>query len=130
MKATKWMVAGTMVAAIALAAVAPADDKAPAKDAPQETTLQGEVLDMVCYMSSEAHGEKHKSCALSCLKRGNPMGLLTTDGKVVLLVEDHGAAKAFEDLKAKGGDTVSVTGAMFERGGLAALQVKSSAAAK
>lgn len=134
MKATKWMVAGALAAAVAVAAVAQAEDKATAKDAPKDApkdmTLSGEILDMVCYMSSEAHGEKHKACAQSCLKRGNPMGLLTSDGKVILLVEDHGAAKAFEDLKAKGGDTVQVTGPMFERGGLAAMQVKSSAASK
>lgn len=130
MKATKWLVAGALAAAVAVAAVAQAEDKAAAKDAPKDMTMSGEILDMVCYMSSEAHGEKHKACAQSCLKRGNPMGLLTSDGKVILLVEDHGAAKAFEDLKAKGGDIVQVTGPMFERGGLAAMQVKSSAAPK
>jgi hypothetical protein len=86
-------------------------------------TMQGEVLDMACYMASGERGEKHKSCAQMCVQGGAPMGILTSDGKVVLLVEDHAAAKPYAQLKEKAGDQVKVTGTYVERGGLPALVV-------
>jgi len=125
---------GLVLGLVACAAVAGAqtksEDKAPVPPAAKEISVVGEVLDMACFMGHEAKGEKHASCAKKCVAGGAPMGLLTTDGKVMLLVADHSAEKAYEDLKAKAGENVTVTGAMFERGGLAALQVKSSAAVK
>jgi hypothetical protein len=86
-------------------------------------TMQGEVLDMACYMANGEKGEKHKSCAQMCIQGGAPMGILTSDGKVVLLVEDHAAAKPYTQLKDKAGDQVRVTGTYIERGGLPALVV-------
>ena len=37
-------------------------------------------------MASGAHGDGHKSCATTCIKGGGPMGVLTSDGKVYLLL--------------------------------------------
>jgi hypothetical protein len=86
-------------------------------------TMQGEVLDMACYMAAGEKGEKHKSCAAMCIQGGAPMGILTSDGKVVLLVEDHGSPKPYAQLKDEAGDQVKVTGTYVERGGLPALVV-------
>ena len=52
------------------------------------TTISGEVLDMACYSSSGASGEGHKSCAAACIKGGAPMGILTSDGNVYLIVAE------------------------------------------
>jgi hypothetical protein len=111
----------------ATAAVAD-EPKAAASDKLQ--TFQGELLDMNCYMAHEGKGEKHKSCAQACIKGGAPMGLLTSDGKVFLIVEAHEKTKPYEALKALAGEQVQVKGALFERGGVAALQVDSFEAKK
>ena len=86
----------------------------------QETakTVSGELLDMACYMANGAHGEKHKQCAAGCIKGGSPMGLLTSDGKVYLLVENHSKKEEYAKLKEHAGDKVTVTGTVSSRGGV------------
>ena len=86
----------------------------------QETakTISGEVHDMACYMANGAHGEKHKQCAAGCIKGGAPMGLLTSDGKVYLLVENHSKKEEYAKLKEHAGDKITVTGTVSSRGGV------------
>src|SRR5215467_2555200 len=67
--------------------------------APATKTLQGEVLDMACYMDHGASGAKHAQCAADCIKGGSPMGLLTKDGQVYLLVENHAKKDSYANLK-------------------------------
>ena len=88
-------------------------------------TVTGEVLDLACYMAHEGKGEKHKSCAQACIKGGAPIGVLTADGQVYLLVEDHSAKQPYETLKTKAAEQAKVTGTLQERGGLRALVVAS-----
>ncbi len=80
---------------------------------------------MACYTANGDHGAKHKSCAEMCIQGGSPMGILTSDGNVVLLVEDHSATKPYTQLKQDAGDQVKVTGKYFDRGGLPSLVVAS-----
>lgn len=84
----------------------------------ESKTITGEVLDMVCYMSNDAKGEKHKECAAGCIKGGAPMGLLTSDGKVYLLVENHSKKEAYDKLKERAGEKVTVTGTASTKGGV------------
>jgi len=86
-------------------------------------TLTGELLDLACYVGHEAKGDKHKSCAQACISGGAPMGLLTSDGHVYLLVENHELKKPYEELKTKAAEQVKVTGTVQERGGLPAIVV-------
>ncbi|HEX5024795.1 MAG TPA: hypothetical protein VFV68_05965 [Agriterribacter sp.] len=81
-------------------------------------TVSGEVLDMACYMAKGAHGEKHKGCASACIKDGAPMGLLTSDGKVYLLVENHNKKEVYAKVKDYAGEKISVTGTVSDKGGL------------
>ena len=85
--------------------------------------ITGEVLDMNCYMAMDAHGEGHKSCAAKCINGGSPMGLLTSDGKVYLLIEDHDKKQPYEDAKKHAGEQVTVTGAVSEKDGIKGLVV-------
>ena len=79
---------------------------------------------MACYMGHEGKGRKHRKCAEDCiLKNHQPMGLLTDEGAVYLLVEDHAKRKPYLSLKEKASETVSVTGKKFIRGGVQALVV-------
>ncbi len=86
-------------------------------------TVTGEILDMKCYMTSGAHGDNHKDCSVSCIKGGAPMGVLTDDGKVYLLVAGKANPAAYDDAKKMAGEKVTVTGTVSEKGGVQALIV-------
>ncbi len=86
-------------------------------------TITGEILDMKCYMSSGAHGDGHKDCAASCVKRGAPMGILTDEDKVYLLIEDGKKSEAYEEAKKHAGEKVAITGTVTEKGGVQAIIV-------
>ena len=86
-------------------------------------SVNGELVDMTCYMASDAHGDGHKSCAAMCIKGGSPMGVLTSDGKVYLLVEDQDKKEAYEEAKKHAGEQVTVTGAFSEKDGIKSLAV-------
>lgn len=84
----------------------------------KSTSVTGEVLDMDCYMKGGAHGADHKSCAEMCIKGGAPMGILTSDGKVYLLVADDNNKSAYDGVKAFAGQEVTVTGEYSEKDGI------------
>ncbi len=52
-------------------------------------TLTGEILDFSCYLQIGKHGEKHRSCAQKCFTAGQPIGLLTEDGALYMLMEEE-----------------------------------------
>ena len=52
-------------------------------------TLVGEIVDISCYTSLGKHGTKHRDCGQKCLRNGQPIGLLTKDGKLYLLMEEE-----------------------------------------
>jgi hypothetical protein len=86
-------------------------------------TVTGEILDMKCYKSSGSHGEGHKECAAKCIKGGAPMGILTDDGKVYLLIEDSTNSDAYNNAKKFAGEKVTLTGTVSEKDGEQALIV-------
>jgi len=53
------------------------------------TKLVGEVVDYSCYLQLGKHGGKHRDCGQKCLKAGMPIGLLTKEGKLYLLMEEE-----------------------------------------
>jgi hypothetical protein len=55
----------------------------------QVVTVVGEVVDYSCYLQVGKHGEKHRDCGQKCLKNGQPMGILTQEGKLYLLMEEE-----------------------------------------
>src|SRR5438105_105108 len=52
-------------------------------------TLVGEIVDFSCYLQVGKHGEKHKACGQKCLTNGQPIGLLTQDGSLYMLMEEE-----------------------------------------
>lgn len=90
--------------------------------AQEEQTVKGEVLDLSCYIKSGAKGAGHAACAKSCVKSGQPMGLLTDDGTVLLLATGEDKEK-IEILKDLAGEMVEVKGATSERDGIKMLIV-------
>lgn len=113
-----------IVAVFAMVALAPAF----AADSMQGTWT-GEVLDLACYVSHGAHGPGHAACAKKCAMAGQPMGLLTDDGTVLLLAADHDNGQPFEALKDLAGGKAEISGEMAENGGVKMVTVKSAKAA-
>lgn len=109
---------------VALLLLAPAAGLlASGDEAGPEVTVKGEVLDLACYLAHEAKGPEHQKCALKCAEMGQPIGLLTGDGKVYLLVADHADQSAFEQAKKLAGEKVTIVGPVAGRAGMEALTV-------
>jgi hypothetical protein len=79
-------------------------------------SIKGEVVDLMCYLDHGAKGEKHKGCASKCIKGGGPVGLLTEDDQLYLIVGDHQPMN--EQLADKAAQTVTLKGKVVERNGM------------
>lgn len=90
-----------------------------------DMTVKGEVVDVACAMSKKdaGKGAAHASCALSCAKGGQPVGILTADA-VYTVTGDYAANKNAKllDFVAK---NVIVTGEVSEKDGQKQINVKS-----
>lgn len=53
---------------------------------PEEKTIEGEIVDLSCYMSQGAKGAEHQACGASCAKRGLPVGLVNAKGETFTLL--------------------------------------------
>lgn len=89
-------------------------------------TVTGEVVDLACYLSHPAtgRGPGHRKCAETCAKKGIPMGLLTEDKQVVLLLEDHDSPKPYADAIGKAAETITVEGQKVTQGGMNGIVVE------
>lgn len=117
-----------MLAMMAFVAVAAADE--PKKEeAAKPTTLTGEVIDLSCYMGHGAAGMDHAKCAQGCITKGMPVGFLTTDGIMyVILGSNHEPAnKQVADFAGK---KSMITGTVKEDKGLKVIELASIAEAK
>ena len=79
-------------------------------------SIKGEVVDLMCYLDHGAKGEKHKGCAKKCIESGGPVGLLTADDQVYLVIGDHKPIN--KELAAKAAQTVTLKGKVVERNGM------------
>ena len=92
-------------------------------------TVTGEIVDFSCYLQIGKHGEKHRACAQKCFNNGQPIGLLTSDGSLYMLMEEE------HDLRRDGqtdfrkaavdhaGHIMEVTGTESSQAGFKALYV-------
>ncbi len=87
-----------------------------AKSSGETKTIKGEVVDLMCYLDHGAKGEKHKGCAEKCIKSGGPVGILTSDDQVYLVIGEHKPIN--NELAAKAAQTVTVKGKVVERSGM------------
>ncbi len=114
----KWMQVGKTSLGVALLAAwcAPAA----LVQAADTQTLKGEVVDLMCYLDHGAKGEKHAHCASGCIKSGGPVGFLTKDDQLYLVIGEH---KPVNDKFATlAGKTVTVKGTVVERNGMKMIQ--------
>jgi hypothetical protein len=90
---------------------------------------KGEIVDVACYAAHGKSGAGHADCAKKCAQSGQPIGLLTADGDMALLVADHADGKAFEAAKGMAGSNAEVTGKMDTKGDLKVITVTAVKAA-
>src|SRR5262245_47153817 len=101
--------AGLTVAAFVVGLTAPAFAKT--------ETVKGEIIDLDCYMKDKKNvGASHKECADKCAKDGQPVGLLTADGKVYQVTGGLAADKNAK-LISHVAHTVEITGDVTEKEG-------------
>jgi hypothetical protein len=108
--------AGFAIAAFVLALSAPASAAT--------ETVKGQVVDMGCYKADKSNtGVDHKmpkgdvkDCAIACAKAGQPLALLTSDGKVYQIAGGLAADKNAK-LIPHVSHTVEVTGDVMDHGG-------------
>ena len=53
------------------------------------TTVVGEIIDLSCYLQVGKHGDKHRECGQKCVRNGQPVGLLTADGAIYMLIDEE-----------------------------------------
>jgi len=93
-------------------------------------TVVGEVVDFSCYIQLGKHGEKHRSCGQKCVQNGQPIGLLTREGTLYMLMpEEHdprrdGGVDAKASASAHMGHIVEVNGTEASVGPYRAIYVQ------
>jgi len=91
--------------------------------AQDEVTVQGEIIDMACYMAKGSRGPSHKACAQMCAKKGVPIGVLTDAGEVYLLLDDHNNPDPYDDAKKLAGERAEISGKKFNKQGVSSIVV-------
>jgi hypothetical protein len=93
-------------------------------------TLTGEIIDFSCYLQLGKHGEKHRTCGQGCARNGQPIGLLTENGEMyMLMAEEHDPRRdGLTDFQRAGvehmGHIMQVTGTASMHNGYRALYVQ------
>ena len=118
----KLLMAGLLIVSSAALADKPAGKPA-AKD-----KLTGEVVDITCYASHGAKGDKHAACGTKCLQSGMPAGIVA-DGKLwIVTMGDHTSPGA--KLAAWAGKSVTAEGTRIEKDGANIFEIDTVAPTK
>jgi len=52
-------------------------------------TVEGEIIDISCYLQLGKHGQPHEGCGKKCITNGQPIGMVTKTGTIYLLMEEE-----------------------------------------
>ena len=121
---------GTIRKAVACGAALWLLCSAPAPAVRAAEQIEGEILDLACYIPKRAKGPAHRKCAQTCAEHGMPLGLLTDDDAVYLLYPRHGQEDSVETVTKLAGTRARLTGDPAERGGLNGFEVHDAVAAE
>ncbi|MEP3233734.1 MAG: hypothetical protein ABJN04_09610 [Hyphomicrobiales bacterium] len=124
MKVLKSTLAACIVAASSVSAFAATE--------PQRVQVSGEIMDTWCYYSGVMGGQDavvgsaHHTCAVWCAAGGIPVGLLTDEGEVylVLEVEGSGTGDGNDTLLDIQSDRITADAMLYERDGFKYLVVE------
>ena len=117
-----------VIACLMVSGLALADKPASGKPAAgAQDKLTGEVIDITCYASHAAKGDKHAACAQKCLQGGMPAGIVA-DGKLwIVTMKDHTSPST--RLAAWAGKNVTAAGEKLEKDGANIFEIDTVAAA-
>ena len=94
--------------------------------AQESSVVQGEIVDLPCYMVN-GEGAEYQACVeLGTQLKGVPMGILTDSEAVFLLVNESADPDALEAAKGLAGQRAELTGTMVSRRGVASFIVESA----
>ena len=80
-------------------------------------TVKGELVDHACYMKDKKNaGPAHRECADTCARKGQPVALVTGEGKVYQITGSL-AADNNAKLAPHMSHTVEITGDVIEKDG-------------
>lgn len=83
-----------------------------------QVTIEGEVVDLTCYLGHKSSGEKHVKCAEMCVEKGLPVGIVDAKTGKVYLVSGSNHEPANAELIKFCGQKVKITGEAFEGKGV------------
>ncbi len=94
--------------------------------AAESVSVTGELIDTYCYSLMGAKGPSHRQCAIDCVKKGIPAGLLE-DGtnKVYVLLPNKDKSGLPPAVIDKMAQKVTITGKVYEKGGSQFLTIES-----
>jgi len=91
--------------------------------AQEEVAVEGEILDMTCYLHKGSKGRRHRACAEMCAEKGLPIGVLTDADEVYLLIEDHDNPDPYAAAVKLAGKKASIKGQKYSKGSVTAIMV-------
>jgi hypothetical protein len=90
-----------------------------------DTSVTGNLEDSFCFLTMGAHGPSHKQCATECAKAGIPVLLVDKSQKYYVLMPNKNAISLPPEIINKMEDEVTVTGQVYDKGGVRLLTVDS-----
>jgi hypothetical protein len=90
----------------------------------------GEIVDFSCYIQLGKHGEAHRACGQKCVQNNQPVGLLTQDGTLYMVMPEEHDPRRDGGVDAKAfaaehmGHIVEVNGTEASVGGYRAIYVQ------
>ena len=88
-----------------------------------DTQFYGKLFGVKRIADQKTTEPKYELCSQDCVKNGQPMGLLTDDGTLVLIVRDNSKGFVYEKMKKMVGQKVAVMGKLAEKDGMKVLTV-------
>ena len=83
-----------------------------------EITIQGELVDSLCYVAMASKGKGHKQCAIDCAKAGIPISIVEDGtGKVYTVLPKEDKTGYPAAVIGKMGGPVTLKGDLYEKGG-------------
>lgn len=116
---------GAAVLVLAIGQPAAAQEAGKAADAGETVSITAQVVDLSCKIVNDASGQGHQACATACAEKGQPLGLLTSDGQFYVPINaGMGAEGENARLKAFAEQTVKITGKVITRAGMKAIIIE------
>lgn len=101
---------GTVVFAGAQEGTPAAEKKKVAEPAEKAVIVEGELVDMKCYVAMDMPGGgQHRECAVQCAKMGIPAGVVDKDGQLFTVLAPAGGLAELM------GKTVRITGTKAQK---------------